>query len=207
MNNTKPKHVQYIQKPVFSALGLISNLGGYAQEVKTINNVSYIVSGNKNQSEKFYSFILLTSHVNLKMFAKVAKNYEINIVNLPKRDDLVYLVEGIDNRRTNPSRIYENFNKPAYPDYETFRKIREVQNPVIIEEPTKVVDGKIFINSQLTEPFIISVRICSKNINISRRVFNLRLRKVNEQEIILFWSDKSERKRLVVRRSGSVAFS
>lgn len=196
MNNTTPKHVQYIQKPVFNALGLASNLGGYATEVKTINNnTTFIVSGNKNQSEKFYASILLASHVNLKILRNKTKNYEINVANLPKRDDLFYIVEGIDNKRTNPARIYEAFNKPPFPEYRILREMRKAQNPMIIEQPTKVVDGKIFINTQLMEPFVIAVRICSKNVNTPKRVYNLRLRKINAQEIILFWSDKNYRKR------------
>lgn len=195
MNNTMPKHVQYIQKPVFNALGLASYLGEYATEVKTINSTTFIVSGNKNQSEKFYACILLASHVNLKIFTNKTKNYEINVANLPKRDDIFYFVEGIDNKRTNPARIYEAFNKPPFPEYRIFREMRKAQNPMIIEQPTKVVDGKIFINTQLMEPFVIAVRICSKNVNTPKRVYNLRVRKINAQEIILFWSDKNYRKR------------
>lgn len=195
MNNTTPKHVQYIQKPVFSALGLTSYLGEYATEVKTINNISYLTSGNKNQSDKFYACILLASHVNLKMFTNKSKNYEIDVINLPKRDDLVYFVEGIDNKRTNPSKVYEAFSKPPFPKYQIFDEMRKAQNPMIIEQPTKVVNGKVFINTLLMKPFVIAVRICSKNVNTPKRVYNLRVRKINTQEIILFWSDKNYGKR------------
>lgn len=195
MNNTIPKHVQYIQKPVFSALGLTSYLGEYATEMNTINNVSYVVSGNKNQSPQFFSCILLASHVNLNTFSNKSKNYEINIDNLPKRTDLAYFVEGIDNKRT-PSRIYEAFNKPPYPEYRVFDKMRRTQNPMIIEQPTRVVDGRIFINTQLMAPFVIAVRVCSKSVNTPKRaLYNLRVRKINAREIILFWSDKRYRKR------------
>lgn len=196
MNNTTPKHVQFIEKPVYSALGLASYLGEYASSVTVVENVSYVVSRNKNQTETFYSCILLTSHVNLNKFKNKTKNYEIRISNLPKdRNDLFYFVEGIDNKRTNPSKIYERIGKPAYPESRFFAEMRKFSTPMIIEQPRRIVDGNIFINTRLMEPFVIAVRICSRNIKTPTRVYNLRLRKINNQEIMLFWSDKNYHKR------------
>lgn len=194
MNNTTPKHVQFIEKPVYSALGLTSYLGEYASCVKVVENVSYVVSRNRNQLEYFYSCILLASHVNLNEFKNKTKNYEIRITNLPRKD-LFYFVEGLDNKQTNPSKIYDRIGKPAYPESRFFAEMRKFQTPMIIEQPTKVSEGKIFINTRLMEPFVIAVRICSSNVKPPKRVYNLRLRKINKQEIMLFWSDKNYHKR------------
>lgn len=197
MNNTTPKHVQFIEKPVYSALGLASYLGEYASAIRLVGeNISYVVSRNWNQSEQFYSCILLTSHVNLKKeIEKKSKIFEIRITNLPKRNDLIYFVEGLDNKRTNPSMIYEAIGKPTYPESRFFGEMRKAQIPMIIEEPSNVVDGQMFINTRLMEPFVIAIRICSKNLPKPKKVYNLRLRKINNQEVMLFWSDRNYRKR------------
>lgn len=189
INNTVPKHVQFIRKPVFTALGLASNLGQYASNVETVNNnISYVISVN-NHTDQFYSCILLTSHVNNEFYVNKTKIYEFEIKNLPKRDDLMYFMEVIDNKRTNPARLYEIMNKPAYPDVNAIKLMREAQGPIYFEEPSKVVNGKIIFNAQLMEPFVAAVRVCSRNLQSPRRVRGLRVRKINAQEIILFWRD------------------
>jgi L-iduronidase len=195
MNNTTPKHVQFIEKPVYAALGLISYLGDFASSMKTSKNISYVITSNGNNSAKFYACSLVTSHVNLNQYISKTKKYEIIIDNLPKRNDLVYFAEFIDNKKTNPSKIYHAIGKPAYPEYKFLVEMRKAQIPMIIAQPTKIENGKIILNLHLTNPFVVAIRICSRNVNIPKRVYNLRIRKINEQEIMLFWSDKDYRKR------------
>ncbi|CAG9806028.1 unnamed protein product [Chironomus riparius] len=188
INNTRPKHLQFIRKPVFTALGLMSNLGKYASNVRRINNISYVVSVNNN-TEQFFSSILLTSHVNNEFYMNNSATYEFMINNLPKRNDLMVFIEAIDNERTNPSNIYDRLNRPKYPDVNELEKMRNSQGPFTFEEPSKIVNGKFVVNQQLKEPFVVNIRICSKNAKNSNRIQNLRIRKINDQEIILFWTD------------------
>lgn len=189
MNNTKPKHVQFIQKPVFSALGLLSNLADYAGEVKVVSNtnLSYVITTNNN-SAQYYSCILLWSRVNLKTFKNKSKTFEIEIAKVPGKE-LLYFVEGIDNKRTNPSLVHQSYESPKFPDFKVFELMRQAQNPKILEQPAKVFDGKIILNLQLMQPLVVAVRICSKTVANPNRVTNLRLRQINSEEIILFWSD------------------
>lgn len=195
MNNTTPSHVQFIEKPVYAALGLTSYLGEFASTMKTSKNISYVISTNGNKSDKFYACILVTSHVNLHQYVSRTKKYEIIIDNIPNRNDLFYFAEGIDNKKTNPSQIFEAAGKPAYPESRLFSEMRKAQIPIIIEQPTTIVNGKLILNSNLMNPFVVVIRICSSNVNAPKKVYNLRIRKINEQEIMLFWSDKVYKKR------------
>lgn len=188
INNTKPKHLQFIRKPVFTALGLISNLGKYASNVQTVNNISFIVSTNNN-TEQFFSCILFTSHFNNQFYNNSSVTYKFVINNLPKRNDLKVFIEAIDNERTNPSKIYEDLNKPKYPDINAIQKMRNSQGPFVFKEPFKVSNGKLIINEQLKKPFVVNIRVCSKNIKNSSRIRNLRILKINIEELILFWND------------------
>jgi L-iduronidase len=194
VNNTLPKYTQFISKPVFSALGLVAFSGPFASNVFSAENISYIITRN-NDSEIFYSCIIIASHVDLKRFNNKTKTHEIEVKNIPDVDDLWYFVEGIDNKRTNPSKVFEYYGKPAFPEVKVLEAMRRSQHPVILEQPSKVVNGKIFLNVQLMEPYVIAIRICSKNISIPKKVNNLRIRKINQQEIIIFWSDALYRSR------------
>ncbi|KAG5682536.1 hypothetical protein PVAND_011883 [Polypedilum vanderplanki] len=198
MNNSVPIYSQIIQKPVYSALGLIANLAKNASNYQKTQNLSYLITThNGRKNNKFYSCIIILTHVNTTKNNNRTKTIEIEIKNLPHRNDLHYFVEVIDNKRTNPSMIYQIYNKPIYPDQRVFEEMRKSQNPRILEQPTQVIDGKIFLNAQLMEPFIISIRICSKNIKRPIAPFNLRIRQLNLQEIILFWSDYSYKMRCI----------
>lgn len=198
MNNTTPKHVQFVQKPVFSALGLLSHLASHAGKVGKLKNFSYIVTTN-NRTDQLYSCILLWSHVDLRSFSNQTKTFEIEVKNLPKSssDDLFYFVEGIDNKATNPFAIHKSHNSPAFPDYNVLAQMRKAQNPKILEQPAKLFGGKIILNLHLMQPFVVAIRICSKNIQEPKRVKNVRLRNINTEEIIIFWSDSHSDARLV----------
>jgi L-iduronidase len=193
MNNTTPKHIQFVQKPVFSALGLIANLASHAAKVNTMKDISFVITANNN-SERFYACICLWSHVDIRKFSNKSKTFDIEIKNLHRNEsfndvELFYFVEGIDNKRTNPWMIFKQQKSPPFPNFQLFEEMRIAHNPMIFEQPAKVVDGKIVLNLQLTQPFVISVRICSKNVQTPKRVKNLRLKKINSEEIIIFWSD------------------
>ena len=198
MNNTTPKHLQFVQKPVYSAFGLLGNFGEYAGEMKEYfkENISVVVSTNGGEGS-FYSCIIITSHIDAENFTGSTEILEFIISNLPQSESLSYFVEAIDNKRTNPSLVYENSGSKSFPDVNDFKAMRAEGNPVILEQPNKVADGKILFNSQLDLPFVISIRICSHKIKRPKKITNLRLRIVNEQEILLFWSDSFYKKRCI----------
>lgn len=203
MNNTKPKHIQFVQKPVFSALGLIANLASKAGKVNTLKarrlSLSYVISTN-DQSARFFSCILIWSHVNLQKFSNKSQTFEVEIINVKRNEsdgDLFYIVEGIDNKRTNPWDVHKRHGSPKFPGFDVFEQMRGSQNPRVLSQPSKVSGGTIILNLRLMPPYVISVRICSRNVNKPKKVSNLRLRKVNSEEIIIFWSDKFYKARSV----------
>lgn len=193
MNNTVPKHIQFVQKPVFAALGLLSSLSSFAGKVNLLKdqNLSYIITTN-NDSQKFFACILISSQVNLQNFVSETINVEISVNHLRPNnstEELFYFAEGIDNERTNPSAVFQRNKSPPFPDYKVFSEMRKRHNPIILQQPSKVFNGTIIFNTRLTTPFVIAIRVCSKNILQPRKITNLRIRKVISEEIILFWTE------------------
>lgn len=187
MNNTKPQHIQFVQKPAFAAIGLVASVGEMAGEVSKVKgeNVSFVVTKNELSS---YSCIVLWSQVDTRVnYKNKSQKVEISVVNLMRDDELFYLVEALDAKRTNPSNIYNQFNKPAFPDPNLMRLMRSQGNPLLIEKPTKVAEGKIVLNLQLMPPYIVSIRICKKSKAEIAKISNLRVRRVNNEEIAIFW--------------------
>ena len=193
MNTSIPKHSQFVQKPVYSALGLLSNLAPMAGDINVIKeqSLSYVVTTN-DRSEQYYACVMITSHVNFEQFTNKSKTFEFSIQNIYQNDsvgDLFYFVEGIDSKRANPWVVHQRFGGPAFPDVNVLAKLRHAHNPIVLSHTGKVVDGEIIVNLRLMEPFILQVRICSKNVPAPKRIKDLRITRVNFLELIMFWKD------------------
>lgn len=189
MNNTTPQHVQFVKKPVYSALGLVASVGETASKVREVKgeNISFVVTANE---KSFYSCIIIWSQVDTRVnYKNKSRKVEILVSKL-NGDNLFYIVESVDSKRTNPSKIYEENRRPSYPDPSLFKLMRFKENPSILEQPTKVVDGKIVLSFQLMAPFVLSIRICSRQSVQTPKITNLRIRRINEVEIIIFWSQE-----------------
>lgn len=108
MNETKPKSVQFIEKPVYAALGMLSALATTASEINTKKNVSYILSVGEK-----YAAVLLLSTKNAQV-----KTIEINLHAWQHYSDatFAYFAEYLEQNRTNPYAVWLNNGKPAYPN-------------------------------------------------------------------------------------------
>jgi L-iduronidase len=85
----------------------------------------------------------------------------------------------------------------VFPDFELLQLMRKAQGPFILEQPTKVFGDQLILNYKLTQPFVVAIRICSRNIPAPKKVSNLRVIKLNFEEIIIFWSDKFYKSRCI----------
>lgn len=189
MNLTKPRSVQFVQKPVFAALGLLAGMGDVSSNMMEIEklNLSFVVT--KGPGKSFYSNIIVTSVVDNQDYEEKLHNFNMTIENIPIQADLYYFVEGID-AKTNPKKAYEYFSKPDYPNSTVFHAMRSVSNPRVFSNPQKVVNGKIDLEISLLSPYLFSIRICGKpKKSYKMRVGKVRLRKVDEENVIVYWRD------------------
>lgn len=197
INNIESKYVEFVQKPVYGAFQMLSNIGKYAGKLAINEENLYLVSTNK-KTRKFYANILIANHVNVENYKREPSNLNITISNLSITDFLYYVVEALDNNITNPAMIYENQGSPPYPTDVQFEAMRQAQNPIVIVPPTRVIRDNFQVIENLMQPYIVSIRICSSNVKNPRTVDNLRLTVLNEKELMLFWSEKYSKSRCVL---------
>lgn len=107
MNLTVPPHTQFIQKPVYAALGLLNYLGKYAARMETHTNISYVVSQDRSKNPLYFSAILVSS-----------SDSGLDAVNLviPPKISGICFVEYLEQHRTDPAYIWNSYGKPAYPN-------------------------------------------------------------------------------------------
>lgn len=127
MNQTVPETVQFVQKPVYAALGMLSSLAKYSTMVYRDANISYILTLSDN-----YSAVLLASSDddNWNM-----NETEINIsiqnwangrsTNLDRK--YAYFAEVLNSDQTDPYSIWIKYNRPSYPSEEVWSEMLHAQ--------------------------------------------------------------------------------
>lgn len=118
MNNTEPPSLNFIQKPVFAALGLLSSLGRSAAGVQMSNskNVSYLTTVGQN-----YAAILLTSNPANDFAQEEHYKFKIDLKKVSKSLSMenttyAYLVEYLQTNLTDPFYVWNSYGRPAYPN-------------------------------------------------------------------------------------------
>lgn len=121
MNETHPKTVQFIEKPVYAALGLLSSLAWRASNVFSTKNVTYLLSMGK-----YYSAVLLISDKN----AAEEINIKLDVGKWhTKNEDFQYgfIVEYLHQNRTDPFAVWTRYGKPSYPNDTVIADMHQAQ--------------------------------------------------------------------------------
>lgn len=125
MNNTNPPHIQFIKKPVYIVMGLLSLLGDECVEVDTeISDPLITTLATRSQTSKTMTLVIVYAnntnengglknvHVVLKGMGGVNGRY------------VVYLMDNVD---TNPFLIWKRAGSPVFPSRELRAEMRKAQ--------------------------------------------------------------------------------
>lgn len=126
MNNTHPPHIQFVKKPVYSVMGLLSLLGDEFIEVdsKTVDPlVTVLVS--RSRTHKFVAMVIAYAN-NTTENPKYTKRVHVTFRN-ENTDRSKYVVYLLDNNRTNPFLLWKEHGSPAFPEASLRKLMRNVQ--------------------------------------------------------------------------------
>uniref|UniRef100_A0A8D8BRM3 Alpha-L-iduronidase n=1 Tax=Culex pipiens TaxID=7175 RepID=A0A8D8BRM3_CULPI len=191
MNETHPREVQFVAKPVYSALGMLSSLGSLATDVIfEKDNLSYVISYD---IEPFYASIILTQSNDTFEPLKKRTTLTMNITLPTSSSRIAYVVEGLQAGLNDPSGVWKYYGRPPYPTREQFAEMRSAQFPSVIFGPRTLESGveMVSIVLSLRVPWVVNMRFCSEKTKPTR-IVNVRIRKVNSDEVAIFWSDAVE---------------
>ena len=117
MNKTNPPHVQFIQKPVFAALGMLSNLAKYGSNLKYHYKDGHVISV-ATYADGVYSAII-SWNSDVKSMGQSDILVDIHLSNLFNRDKLKhfkYFIEYMEANKTDPFAVWQQYQSPAYPN-------------------------------------------------------------------------------------------
>lgn len=188
MNESKPITTEFIQKPVYAALGLLGQLASHATKVFTTRNMTYVVTLGER-----YAAVLLTSTSVTPITAPVRLKMNVTefVASAPNTTLFSYIVEHLQPNRTDPFAVWKEHACPSYPNESAFAAMYHAQGPHILKNPQRIPNARpsIFINAKLTSPWVLLVRICSSTMHRPPKVENLRIRSISTTKILLTWAD------------------
>lgn len=111
MNNTMPKTVHFIQKPVYAALGLLGSLAPHATRVHITHNIRYLITQNKN----YVAALLLSEQTSRTDQIKLRFNVNYHRAN-SNRTKFAYFVEYLHQNQVDPYSIWLEYGRPPYPN-------------------------------------------------------------------------------------------
>lgn len=143
MNNTNPVHSQFIKKPVYSLMALLSYLGDEIVHEEIENPAAdpllTIITTRRRKwkrrlekkssvpGEKKLSFVsVILAYGNESFLENKERVYELSVKGLGP-GSWKYAVFGLDNIHTNPYRKWLEMGRPVFPAKEERRKMREVE--------------------------------------------------------------------------------
>lgn len=188
MNKSQPIHSEFIVKPVYAALGLLGNLGRYATDVeeqKVLDNKIKILKtvGTINTETPTFLAWLIVATKNTE------NKYNFNVVvENPDNKTFALLIETLEPEITDPSWIWNRYDRPSYPERKFLQLMRMYEGPKIAEH-TMIKGNLLKISCELKSPSVALIRLCSNRIEPPPKILELRSIFVHRMEVLLTWKE------------------
>lgn len=126
MNNTRPSHIQFVKKPVYSVMGLLSLLGEHVMEIepKFIDPFVSVLATRSKISDSVTVIVVYANNMVENRSSSVEFDLKLQYLN---GSDTRYVIYALDNVITNSFSIWKNAGSPVFPDAKLRQRMRNVQ--------------------------------------------------------------------------------
>lgn len=126
MNNTSPPHIQFVKKPVYSVMGLLSLLGEYVVEIesKFMDPLVSVLATRSKISESVTVVVAYANNTEENRHSLIELDLKLQHLN---GFDARYVIYILDNIITNPFSAWKNAGSPVYPDAKLRQEMRNIQ--------------------------------------------------------------------------------
>ncbi|KAL9925933.1 alpha-L-iduronidase isoform 1-T2 [Glossina fuscipes fuscipes] len=202
INNTVPPHSQFIQKPVYAAVGMLSRLAELSTKAEFVTcSRNYSMKLLKTKSLEagkplYFSWLLLYTDM-----AYFSGRCIINIqIPLNSPEMFAYIAESLDQSHTNPYKVWQSFGSPPYPNAIERRTMRLQQTPIVLSSGS-LDTNKIKIDlQQLKPPWILTLRVCSHFLLHSiGPPSSVLVSGVTHNEVLITWKESNNKSKYCLK--------
>lgn len=120
MNNTSPVEYQFIEKPVYAAIGMLGNLGAFAGGIKNVSETGTMSLWTiSHPKELLFVCGIVSSESSIINFGLKAVDVHIAInvsdYKYVEHERYISLIEYLEGDITDPVYMWKSFGKPSYP--------------------------------------------------------------------------------------------
>jgi L-iduronidase len=189
MNHTDPPHNQFIKKPVYTAMGLLSFLGDeyLNREINSTDPLLTVLVTRTSGADQSNTAILLAYADSDEVNIETIKTVKLGINNLSIGSRFVVYL--LDNILTNPYSFWQKLGGPVFPTKFVRQQLRKREGPHRLFDPTDISTQDLNIPVNLTVPSVALIHICSKPSTSPGPVTKLSIFNVTGNEVLLTWSD------------------
>ncbi|XP_017469197.1 PREDICTED: alpha-L-iduronidase [Rhagoletis zephyria] len=194
MNNSQPAHSQFIQKPVYAALGMLSKLATLAADVETItlnnsNNELWLLKTCSIENTPLYLSWLLLPQENTTTLGNFTLRRQLPFT-LCAKENFAYIIEILEQGHTDPAHIWRaKANATPFPNKTQRAEMRYAQTPRL--QATGLLSRAEFeLNiGHFQLPWILLFRVCSYLSPVLKAPRPPVITKIAEGEIFIFWHE------------------
>ncbi|XP_023313221.1 alpha-L-iduronidase [Anoplophora glabripennis] len=194
INTTTPGHDQFIKKPAYSVMSLLSLLGDrHLQEEATPSDplLTAVATRRGRRRQSFVSVILAYGN-ETRSDEEAVELINVTLGNIPEGREWKFLVYQLDNVRTNPYQVWKGFGRPVFPDRYQRRKMREVEEPRSLNVPTTIKGPTLNLSLKLTIPSVHLINMCARPKKFPRTVHSVTIFNVTWNEVLVTWKYKGK---------------
>ncbi|XP_001356788.3 alpha-L-iduronidase [Drosophila pseudoobscura] len=195
MNETNPPHSQFIQKPVYAALGMLAKLGSRAADMELVNmdtkhsvQVWRTVSGGMGGPGQYMATIFLSPE---EAVPKITAFHHKYTLNMSIANESAFITELLMPHNTDPYYLWTQAGSPAYPNANLREAMRRAQTPRLYETgPIWQYNSELVINSaSIPLPWAMLLRVCSATWPKLKRPQQLSIVEVTHREVFISWRE------------------
>lgn len=195
MNETNPPHSQFIQKPVYAAMGMLAKLGNRAAAVELVNmdtkhsvEVLRTVSGGVSGPGQYMATIFLSPE---EAGPKRTAFHHKYTLNMSIANESAFVTELLVPQTTDPYYLWQQAGSPAYPNVTLREAMRRAQTPKLYKTgPIWQYNSELVINSaSIPLPWAMLLRVCSASWPKLRRPQQLSIAEVTHREVFISWME------------------
>ncbi|GBN35523.1 Alpha-L-iduronidase [Araneus ventricosus] len=201
VNNTYPKYVEFIRKPVYAVFGLLSKLCPNILSINLTNGGGDLLN---NWGSNFgalathcvahgeISIILYNSADTFKNGSVANVDVYLNISCLKENTSARWAILEVNNRKSNPYLVWKNIGMPSYPSVEDFSLMKSKEEPYM-RGPWDFPDSLLWkYQLNVLNPGITLIHICERPQKLYK-VKNIRFLQVWNKTLQISWTDQYNR--------------
>ncbi|ELT95325.1 hypothetical protein CAPTEDRAFT_211572 [Capitella teleta] len=201
INETSRGHqVQFIRKPIYSVLALLSLIGETEVEssfkVDEINFSSSIIgvlasvhSPSKYSRQDCWQLTALVylSEDTRHEFTSDYFNVSIQL-SIPKQHtDVMYTTYLLSNSHGNPYSAWKAAQRPLSPNFKLLRQMRDQEGPVRVLPPSRLKSSNVSVRIQM--PGVVVFHLCARAPQGPDQVNGLAFQNITKGQVLITWSD------------------